>query len=96
MNCLTNRRASPLYVASQRGNLDVVKYLLTRGANIEEKFDNGYTPLFIACVEGHPNVVETLCKSEAKINITCNNGNKLYDMTRTQCQEVLSKFLKKI
>ncbi len=34
-----------LFIASARGHIEVVKELLDRGANIEEKDNDGYTPL---------------------------------------------------
>ena len=34
-----------LFIASSNGHIEVVKELLDRGANIEEKDNDGYTPL---------------------------------------------------
>jgi ankyrin repeat protein len=34
-----------LFIASFTGHIEVVKELLNRGANIEEKDNDGYTPL---------------------------------------------------
>eukprot|EP00731_Ephydatia_muelleri_P032845 Em0024g389a len=51
---------SPLYMASQEGNLDVVKTLIQAGANINQVTKDNETPLFAASEKGHHDVVQSL------------------------------------
>ena len=44
---------TPLFWACEKGNKDVVKYLVEHGADINEENRFGVTPLFIACERGH-------------------------------------------
>ena len=60
-----------LYSASQDGREDIVKALLASTANSASLLDlaqtpEGWTPLFIACVEGHLPVVKTLLEAGAR------------------------------
>ncbi|EAY22274.1 ankyrin repeat protein, putative [Trichomonas vaginalis G3] len=49
-----------LQVASEKGNLKLVKYLISVGADKEAKDKNGYTPLIWASRNGHLEVVKYL------------------------------------
>ena len=100
--------STPLYLAAWRGHLDVVKYLLTMGANVRTKVkdggtayhkasyegylgivealvqhdrscidildDNNCTPLSLATLRGHCNIVDFLLRSGADTNIKRNDG----------------------
>ena len=54
-----------MFIASQEGNLDVVRELLARGAVVDAAFDTGATPLIQACWKGHPEVVRALLAAGA-------------------------------
>ena len=71
---------SLLHVASQEGNLPFAENLISHGANIESKTNNGYAPLHIASQEGHLQIVEYLISHCAciRINSFCD------DFTQTQ------------
>ena len=49
-----------LHIASQIGNLPLVSYLISKGANKEAVDKNGNTPLHYACLNGHLHVVNYL------------------------------------
>mmetsp|Transcript_12228 Transcript_12228/g.15871 ORF Transcript_12228/g.15871 Transcript_12228/m.15871 type:complete len:260 (-) Transcript_12228:300-1079(-) len=49
-----------LMTASAVGAVDIVQYLIERGAKLNLKDDVGQTALFCACFDGHPAVVELL------------------------------------
>ncbi|KFY82736.1 hypothetical protein V500_10357, partial [Pseudogymnoascus sp. VKM F-4518 (FW-2643)] len=51
---------TPLYAASWKGNIDVVKVLLEHGADVAVANINGVTPLNAASDSGHIDVVKTL------------------------------------
>lgn len=59
--------STPFYIAVQEGNASVVEYLLKKGCKdyINEKWSNGFTPLYIAGVEDISVCgLNTLCSTE--------------------------------
>ncbi|GFX74022.1 ankyrin-1 [Trichonephila clavipes] len=56
---------SLLHIAAQEGNLNVVKYLIDHGADVNSENDAGSKPIHIAAREGHKDIVELFlnCKS---------------------------------
>ena len=63
VNCVSSNDETPLYVASQNGRLDVVKYLVEQcQANVEAKNNNLSTPLQLASTYGHLPIVQYLVK----------------------------------
>lgn len=66
-----------LYVASQIGREDYVKLLLENGSEVDvntPEIPHAWTPLFIACVEGHILVVEILLEFGAKQDLVDHLG----------------------
>jgi len=60
------------------GKVDIVKTLLSSGANINISDNYGRTPLYIASMKGHIDVIKTLLSSGANINIADNGRTPLY------------------
>jgi hypothetical protein len=60
--------AGPLHDAAYAGDTAMVRQLLKRGANIEEKNENGMQPLQLAAIMGHNETVELLLDHGANIN----------------------------
>lgn len=60
--------------AASSGNLDLVASLLTQGAQIETKDDQGHTALSLSAHEGLVEVMDFLIKKGANINSKSNNG----------------------
>ncbi|MHB9147715.1 MAG: ankyrin repeat domain-containing protein [Candidatus Amoebophilus sp.] len=61
---------TPLHFAARSGSLEVVKWLVENGANLEAKSSTYYntsTPLSLAIVNGHLEVANFLIKKRAKI-----------------------------
>lgn len=49
-------------MAAASGNAELVKFLLSKGAQINAKDDIGGTPLGYACKNGHKTVIDLLKK----------------------------------
>jgi hypothetical protein len=65
-----NNRHSPLYAASQQGDIEVVKVLIASGADVNKTTPNGASPLYIASHKGHLEIVKTLLAAGADVNKT--------------------------
>uniref|UniRef100_A0A3B4GXD1 Serine/threonine-protein phosphatase 6 regulatory ankyrin repeat subunit C-like n=1 Tax=Pundamilia nyererei TaxID=303518 RepID=A0A3B4GXD1_9CICH len=73
--CKDKRGYTPLHVAAAGGHLDVVKYLLRLGVEIDEPNIFGNTALHMACHTGQDTVATELVNSGASINQPNYNGN---------------------
>ena len=56
---------TPLFVAAERGHLQVIRLLLEANADKDKTFQDGATPLFIAAQNGHLEVVRLLLEANA-------------------------------
>merc|ERR1711953_24737 len=64
-----NCPGAALFEASLRGNLDLVKELLSNGADVNAtENSNGETPLLLAAWKGHKDLVELLLDNNANVN----------------------------
>lgn len=66
-----------LFAAARKGDLEMVKSLLKRGADANAKTEYGATPLFFACDRGHLEVVRVLIEHGADVKV----ADKFYGMT---------------
>ena len=48
------------HLASYLGHIDVVELLLAKGADVNAKGRDGFTPLHAAITDGHPDVADLL------------------------------------
>lgn len=60
--------ATPLFLASQEGHIDLVRLLIANGASLELSDEDGISPLYIASYQGHADVVEILLNAGADPN----------------------------
>ena len=77
-------KMSPLHIAAMNPEeitLEPLKYLITKGANVNQKDETGNTPLFTAYGFKNKVSVELLIKAGADINIKNNLGAFYKDVT---------------
>ena len=54
-----------LHNASREGNLEMVRLLIKKGAHINVELSSGITPLFLASVHGHNEIVKYLIENKS-------------------------------
>jgi ankyrin repeat protein len=72
------RRWTLLRLAIQEGHLEIVKFLVNKGANFKRKYSDGFTPLDQAVGEGHYKIIEFLINSGVDVNQKTANGTALH------------------
>ena len=68
----------PLHQAAKEGEVNVVKDLLAKGADKDEKNDKGITPLMVAVIANHLDVVQFLMEQGVGKELADNCGALLY------------------
>ena len=66
INLQLKNGTTPAYLASQFGYLDILKYLVEKGANLNMKSFDGMSCLHAACQGGHLDVVKWLVRNYVK------------------------------
>lgn len=74
--------ASALHVAAARGNLEMVKFLLSKKANINAIDPGGATPLMWAVFKKQDKTVEYLVKRKANLNIRREGKDRAIDIAK--------------
>src|SRR6266852_5059875 len=67
--------ATPLYLASQGGHMEVAQMLIERGADVSAQNGNGNTPLHRASLCGHMDVARMLIERGADVSAQGKYGN---------------------
>ena len=65
--------------ACKNGNIDLVKKMLSYGADVNAKNNNGNTPLHLASRKGHTEIVKLLLEHGADANVKNNDGETAFD-----------------
>jgi ankyrin repeat protein len=81
VNAVTQRNATPLYVACQKGYLDIVQYLLEHDADKTICFQNGFTPLHIAAQDQSLEVVQYLISEGIDVLAKSHQGQLASEVT---------------
>eukprot|EP00300_Choanocystis_sp_HF-7_P017139 c19641_g1_i6.p1 GENE.c19641_g1_i6~~c19641_g1_i6.p1 ORF type:complete len:237 (+),score=48.15 c19641_g1_i6:374-1084(+) len=66
--------STPLWLASQEGQMDAVKLLCQCGANVNTPNHIGQTPVYVASQNGHFEVIQILCEFGARVNSHTQHG----------------------
>lgn len=67
--------APPLWCASAAGHLKIVKFLISKGANVNSTTKSNSTALRAACFDGHIDIVKFLVENNADIEIANRHGH---------------------
>ena len=82
----------PLSGAALRGNIEIVKYLLDRGANVAATNQDGNTPLHVAAFMCHTEIVELLLEQGASPHQKNDRGDSAIDSVSGEWSEELASF----
>ena len=99
MVCATGYSQQPLVYetiqeAAEQGNLADVKRHLQRGADVNAKDNDGYTPLMAAAINGNPDVVKVLMEKGADVNARAEDGNTALELAKVNRHPDVVEFLK--
>ncbi|CAC5363450.1 ANK [Mytilus coruscus] len=75
-------RATPLHLMCLVNDIDIIRLLLRKKADINIRKEDGSTPLFLACQVGFTNVVRLLLNHGADKNIRTKNRKRPLDIAR--------------
>ncbi len=85
---------TPLHLASGKGHIEIVEFLLNHGADIESEIFNGDTPLLVAARyarHGQYETIKTLLEHGAKVNHKDKHGRAaLHDAAMYSGKEVIN------
>lgn len=84
----------PLHFAVIYNKLEIIKLLITNGADINAKDNQKHTPLFLAVTRCHLPIVEVLSEHDADINTQSNFNSPLFLAFKEQ-QEYIAEILTK-
>ncbi len=70
LNFRNNYGQTPLFLASIKGNINIVNTLIENGANVNMANPNGITPLIISSVHNHFHIVKLLLENGADPYLT--------------------------
>lgn len=63
-------RVTPLTYACKKGYIEIIKYFLTVGVNLDARDQSGHSPFARACENGQLEVIKLLLKSGVMVNAT--------------------------
>ncbi|RLU18410.1 hypothetical protein DMN91_008767 [Ooceraea biroi] len=82
-----------LHIASHKSNLEMVRYLVDKGFDINDKTSFGYTPMQIAATEGHKDTIEFFLSKGLNINDLGTNNQTLLHYATTRGHLAVVEYL---
>ncbi|TVY36964.1 Ankyrin repeat domain-containing protein [Lachnellula subtilissima] len=87
---------SAIHIAARNGNNLILNILIQQNADLNEKDNDGRTPLVYAVIEGHRSIVTSLLAHGARIDeVDCDNRSALHWAVLHQRQEILKILLER-
>lgn len=90
-----NTESFALHKAAYEGNLEEVKALIAKGADVNAKAQNGRTALFVAANKGYADLAELLIAKGADINVKDNTGKTALDIAKEKGRTDIVQLLEK-
>ena len=87
---------TPLHIAAEFGNLEIISFLLQADADINSLDSSGCPPIYIAMQSGDLKVVELLLESQANIYIITNHNLCFHNYINSSKHKESMSLLKKI
>uniref|UniRef100_A0A3Q3KEK8 Uncharacterized protein n=1 Tax=Monopterus albus TaxID=43700 RepID=A0A3Q3KEK8_MONAL len=81
-----------LHEAVLTGNLEVVKLLVKYEADVNQRDEDGWTPLHMACSDGYPEIASYLLSIGANTEAENEKGEKPADLIDPDCKELAKLF----
>ncbi len=76
-NTPDDRRCTPLHYSVNRGDLELVRFLLDKGADVTSRDSDGDSPLHWAAIYAKPDIVDLLISRGADMNAANNKGESV-------------------
>ena len=89
-----HRRATPLHVATEHNEIEVVRRLLHAGAEVKTKDPNGWTPFLNAALRSGFEIVQLLIEAGSDIKAVDHEGRNAYDLASQWGKSEVAVFLK--
>ncbi|WP_253303211.1 ankyrin repeat domain-containing protein [Wolbachia endosymbiont of Phyllotreta cruciferae] len=84
-----------LLTAVQDNNLNKVKDLVSRGADVNMQYGNGWTPLYLAVLKGYLDVIKYLTDKGADINVDVFRRKLIHIATANNHKDIIEFLLSK-
>ncbi|TSK62610.1 Protein phosphatase 1 regulatory subunit 12C [Bagarius yarrelli] len=91
INCSNADGISALHQACIDGSLEVVVFLLSQGANVNQVDNEGWTPLHVAASCGNVEIAEYLLQRGASVSSVNCDGDVPMDIAKDEAMEALLK-----
>jgi len=92
VNMVDNNKRTACHWASDYGQLEILQYLVTKGARYDQPDRFGITPILAAVYEGHANVVRFLVEKGVNLKVAGPDGRSLVESAE---KEEIKKILQK-
>ncbi|TVY44276.1 Ankyrin repeat domain-containing protein [Lachnellula occidentalis] len=87
---------SAIHIAARKGNDLILNMLIQQNADLNEKDNEGRTPLVYAVIEGHRSIVTSLLAHGARIDeVDCDDRSALHWAVLHQREEILKMLLER-
>jgi len=85
---------TPLMYASEEGNLEIVKLLISKGANVNARTKRNWTALMLASGSGYTKIVKLLIEKGAELDVRDKGGGRAITNAKEKGHNEIVKLLK--